>query len=294
MKSLCIFLLMAVSLSSFAGGTAGNGGVSVVCRDTKGNITSAELLDIYEGREVHALKIPNEDVGMDTRIQFVQLKLVRNSQFLTKFQDELALAQANTVFISKGNELEPTNDAFPVIRRKGCKFEQLANYTNDGNLLISQEIYDELDNNNKAALYIHEAVYSIRRKVGDTNSQKSRRLVAHLMASNGDRAIIDSLISQVKPTPTIPMLKPGFYAWSLNHAHAGPGTFAKVEVDGNDYIVTEYEGTRIESIHRYVLTTEKNTYTNHYRNIYVDDSLRSFYWTNKANGQYIGSFVKIK
>jgi hypothetical protein len=200
MTHLMIFAMLVLSfLSAHAGNEAGNGGVSIVCRDQSGEIISAEILDIYEGREVYGRTYSYENLSFQTKIQLAQLKLTSYPGFLKRLQDKLTSAQANTVFIPYGSELEATNDALPLIKKKGCKFEQLANYTRNGELLISQEIYSKLDNTNKAALYVHEAAYTLRRNSGDTDSQKSRRLVAHLMAENGDQKIIASIIGQSVP-----------------------------------------------------------------------------------------------
>lgn len=182
----------AFGANSWAG-DVGNGGVSVVCRDRNGAITSAEILDIYEGRERFQKTYVSSGLDIDTQIQLAQLKLVRHTSYLTKLQDEISKVKANMVFIRVGNEVLPTNDAFPVIIKKGCKFEQLANYTADNEALVSQEIYDQLDNLNKAALYLHEAVYALRRSSGDKDSQKSRKMVAELLASNSNQGVIDQL-----------------------------------------------------------------------------------------------------
>lgn len=188
---ILLFLTLFSSLT-FAG-DKGNGGYSIVCRDTEGGpITSAELLDIYEGRVLYKRHYEVNQNSVNDLIEQAKAKVAEFGFFASKLQKEFLLIENNTIFIPAGNELEPTEDAFPPIKKKGCKFEQLANYTNSGELLISSEIYDELDNVNKAALIIHEAIYSIRRKaLGETTSQNTRRLVAHLMATNGDSAVIE-------------------------------------------------------------------------------------------------------
>jgi hypothetical protein len=200
LNKIVIALSMLISFTSWAGGDVGNGGVSVICRDSLGKITSAELLDIFEGREIYGRKYLNDNISVDTKLEISQLKISRHPTYLTKFQDELAKVQANLVFIGEGIELNPTNDALPTISKNGCNYEQVANYTYEGEVLVSREIYNAFDVNNKAALFIHEAVYALRRKEGDKNSQKSRRLTAHLVANNGDQKIIDQLVSETTPS----------------------------------------------------------------------------------------------
>lgn len=187
-------ILLSLILTSHAfAGDKGNGGYSIVCRDAQsGRVTSAELLDVYEGRVLYKRNFEVAQNSIADLVSAAQAKVADFGYFASKLQKEINLIEKNTIFIPEGNELEPTDDAFPPIKKKGCKFEQLANYTNAGELLISTEIYDELDNVNKAALIIHEAIYAIRRKsLGETTSQNTRRLVAHLLSTNGDPAVIE-------------------------------------------------------------------------------------------------------
>ncbi len=189
---LVLLGLFVLSFNSFAG-ERGNGGVSVVCRDINKKIISAEVLDIYEGTIRFGRKYDNT-FEVESRIDSAQKMLTTNSDFLIKFQNELAKVRANLTFVPKGNSLTPTNDAFPPIKKDGCDFEQLANYTSKNELLVSQEIYDELDTLNQAALLVHEAVYTIFRTQGDKDSQRSRKLTAQLLAVNADQRMINEMI----------------------------------------------------------------------------------------------------
>lgn len=195
--NLFVASLLALSFSAFASGEKGNGGYSVVCRDVNGAIKSAEVLDIYEGKILYKKSYPGPEFEVKTLLSIAQVKMKEHYSFSSKLEKEIELANANMVFIPEGHELQPTDDAFPVIKRKGCKFEQLAIYTEDGELLVSQEIYDQLDNVNKAALVLHEAIYSLRRKSrGDETSLATRRLTAQILATNGDQKIIDRLANE--------------------------------------------------------------------------------------------------
>ncbi|MCM2348752.1 MAG: DUF1566 domain-containing protein [Bacteriovoracaceae bacterium] len=193
--------MMTMCLTAMAG-DKGNGGYSLVCRNTQGLITSAELLDIYEGRIIHKLEYPKDELVVDALLSVAEHRSMGNMAFNDKLQKEINQIRLNTVFIPEGNELELTEDAFPVIKKKGCQYEQLANYTNDGLLIVSQEIYDHLDNLNKASLIIHEAIYSIRRKALDENSSvKSRQLTAHIMSINGNQTLVDRMINDSLQRP---------------------------------------------------------------------------------------------
>lgn len=193
-KNLLLASLLALSFSALASGEKGNGGYSVVCRDSEGTILSAEILDIYEGKVLYKRKYPDSSYSVDTLLTVAKHKMKEHTSFAAKLEKEIQLVNSNVIFIPEGNILVPTGDALPVIKRIGCQFEQLANYTDEGELLVSQEIYDHLDNVNKAALILHEAIYSLRRKSrGDETSQNTRRLTAQILATNGDQTIIDRL-----------------------------------------------------------------------------------------------------
>lgn len=187
-------ILMALTMTAFAG-DKGNGGYSLVCRNENGKINSAELLDIYEGKILHNLDYQNNDLEVDSLILVALNRTAENDSFYGKMARELEHIQKNTIFVPEGHELELTEDAFPIIKKKGCEFEQLANYTVDEKLVISEEIYNKLDNLNKAALYIHEAVFAIRRKaLNETSSFNSRKLTAHLISSNLEDLVLDRMI----------------------------------------------------------------------------------------------------
>lgn len=198
MKNIFLFAgLLALSLNSFASGEKGNGGYSVVCRDENNFIISAELLDIYEGKTLYKLEYPTDEFAVDTLLTVAKYKMKEHTAFSSKLEKELATVDESMIFIPLGNELESTDDASPVIKKKGCQFEQLANYTDEGELIVSQEIYEQLDNVNKAAFRLHEAIYSLRRKArGDETSQSTRRLTAHILAKNGNKKIIDRLTNE--------------------------------------------------------------------------------------------------
>ena len=197
-KNTILAVLVALSFSAIAG-DKGNGGYSVVCRNDDGTIASAELLDIYEGRLIHNLNYTNNSLTVAALLSAAQYKVLTEKSFSDKFIREIRSIHSNLVFIPEGNVLESTEDALPSIKKKDCQFEQLANYTDNGEIIVTQEIYDHLDNLNKAALVVHEAVYAIRRKaLGESTSVASRKLTAYLMADKlkyNEQVELDRLIT---------------------------------------------------------------------------------------------------
>lgn len=197
-----LFLFTHTNTNAAVLGDKGNGGYSVVCRNSEGLITHAEILDLYEGRLIHQLRYPTESFPIDGLIAVALRRVQGNQAFTDKLQKEIENINANTYFVPAGNDLELTEDAFPVLKRRGCNYEQLANYTNHGKLVISQEIYDHLDDLNRATLTIHEAIYAIRRKaLGEDSSINARLLTAHLMSSQPDHEMIDRLVNESLQRP---------------------------------------------------------------------------------------------
>lgn len=192
------YLLSLVLFSSLSfAGDKGNGGISLVCRNDKNEITTAELLDIYEGK-VLAGKTYKNNGNIIEKLNFATRKIAHLPEFSKLLQEKIELVISNMFFVPHGNELLPTDDAFPVAKKKGCKFEQLANFTANNDLYISIEIYEKLDTLNIVALILHEAVYATRRIAGDQNSQISRKIVAELMAEDTNLDLVERLIPKLK------------------------------------------------------------------------------------------------
>jgi hypothetical protein len=202
MKALVIAGLIALTMTAYAG-EKGNGGVSVVCRSEQGEILSAELLDIFEGRNISRRLYPSNEKSVDTIILNARNRISSYPSLLAKIDKELDLVNQNWVLISEGIELMSTDDAYPRITKKGCKFEQVANYLDTGEVLVAQDIYDHFNNVSKAALVLHEAIYAYRRKaLMEESSVNTRRFVAHIMAENADENMIDRLVADSIFRPT--------------------------------------------------------------------------------------------
>lgn len=205
MKTFFYFFVIFTPFLLFAG-EKGNGGYAVVCRDQNESILSAELLDIYEGRIIYKKTF---SYGEHSREEIVNsgISKLTDPLFINFLKKEISLIERNSIFIPVGNELEATEDAFPAIKKSGCRFEQLANYQKSGEILISEEIYNHLNELNKAALTLHEAIYSIRRKsVGDKTSESARKMTSQLLAMNTDFEMIGKWISDTfyRPNNTTP------------------------------------------------------------------------------------------
>lgn len=199
MKLLILLVFLIPSAFAWRGGgkDGGNGGIVIVCRDrVTGTITQAQLLDLYEG---NLLFTRNYETSLDHQslIDRALERLSRYPQLKKLLLNELALVTKDIVMIPKGNVLVLTEDAFPSVKPAECDFEQVAHYTSDGMLLISFEIFEKLNEVSRAALYLHEALYSLNRKMGETSSQRTRRVIAQLVADTVDFVVLDRYVEQV-------------------------------------------------------------------------------------------------
>ncbi len=184
MKEILLCLTWLFALNSFAG-ERGNGGVSVVCRNQDDSIKSAQILDLYEGEVLHG-KIYDEARSYENRIKMIESLLVNYPVLYLRIVKAMEKLDQSFQFIPEGNELLLTDDALPTIIRRGCKFEQLANFINQDNILVSSDIYNNLTkpNLNKFALVTHEAIYLLLRKFGAKDSRVARQLTSMILAEN--------------------------------------------------------------------------------------------------------------
>jgi len=201
---LCFTTLAAIVVPAlcFAGPGSTGGGTSIVCRDASQNIVSAELLDLYEARILSGLSIPADDRQHDLQLEDAIVRAsnvsprVRNSNhsgILRDLQNGVRAIKAKTKFLS-GVTLKPTDDAEEVAAPRGCNVEQTATYTDQGSVLIDADIWAVMDETNKAALYLHESLYAILRKLnGDRTSVHTRRTVGLVFSGHNFMNFVSQL-----------------------------------------------------------------------------------------------------
>ncbi|MBL7688429.1 MAG: hypothetical protein JNJ49_10365 [Bdellovibrionaceae bacterium] len=191
------------------GGVSDGGGSAVVCRTADGSVRSAELLDLFEGRIINghsigvdvarpymdiarevAAKIDKGGVGRDlTGVSRITDSSGAVTQRMYLFGGEttfgsmkwsLESAEKMVRMLPEGVALKPVSDYTSPIIPKDCAVEQLALYQDAPNrLLIVGDIWSKLDEVNRAALMIHEALYRLLRfSDKETDSNRTRLTVA--------------------------------------------------------------------------------------------------------------------
>lgn len=191
------------------GGVSDGGGSAVVCRAADGSVQSAELLDLFEGRIINghsigvdrarpymeiarevAVKIDKGGVGRDltgvSRITdssgatTTRMSLWGGDISLDSMKWGLEAAAKMVRMLPEGVALKPVSDYTSPIVPKNCAVEQLALFQDAPNrLLIVIDIWNKLDDLNKAALMIHETLYrNLRFSDKEADSNRTRLTVA--------------------------------------------------------------------------------------------------------------------
>lgn len=195
-KFLCFGLFFASHLwampfeSSLDGDERGNGGDAVVCYGTQEEIHSVELLDYWEadvywkmGRET-----PDPTQPFMTKV----FALIDKLKDLDPPKHQRYSAWAHS-FMSETNlmpevELKDIPDSLIWVFPKGCRIEQIAIqkrplYQEDPRYIISQDLWELMDENNRAGLILHEIIYRDAIERGQTNSQHTRYFNAKISST---------------------------------------------------------------------------------------------------------------
>jgi hypothetical protein len=201
----------------------GGGGKGIVCYNEDNSIQSVELLDLFEGRVKqnysfsHLDSLPKEQIISES-LKTLQMKRLINHSYQAKdgwsvgrkdkdqeleaiqyFISDFNVALANdeghgtTNYLNfqflKGQKLNPTEDSFEIFYPKTCQVEQIAVYKDQKGsgsfrLYINYDLFKLMDEKNKAALILHEAIYSVLRgRSYDTNSIRTRLLISKIFAN---------------------------------------------------------------------------------------------------------------
>lgn len=216
------FLSLALTNSSYAAVGTGDigGGAGVVCRDSNKNVVFAEMLEIAEGK-IRKLKIPSRPESVELQVQAAGARLESFAiGYFDYYQNTvLDIAKSLQTKLEKNDGVEFLEDdlvihtppdlgrrrAIPL--KNGCTIEAVGYYEAGGikvggKLKISKLLYEKLDNTNKAAFWIHEALYSlVRRRLGtrislETGTEHIRDLVAAMFASNTE---LEQLVEAFRP-----------------------------------------------------------------------------------------------
>lgn len=200
-----ILLSFVLVFNVFSKTEVGNGGGVWTCRNDDDSIRWIQLVDFFEGEVEFGLKIYDQYAGM-SKSEIINSILEFSGEIDPNFEGVLSryLSIVEESLEFKNSELEVIDDSLYRIRpsRMTCvsgnvNYEQLANYTTDGRILIS-DLYDSdlLSETDKAGLLIHEAIYLfLRESRGETNSVNTRKVLAYLFSDESAQNVMDVLVN---------------------------------------------------------------------------------------------------
>lgn len=187
------FLLLTFFASNFAfaGHEFGNGGGVVVCRrPILKTIKSVEVLDLYEARTQRKLTSNFGDTQKPWReqVEFILNRIRPHTEFryqlysgwLSAFEDE-------ALFLKKTN-FTTVPDSYFVALPKDCAYEQAVVqreplFTGDPRYFVNQDLWDHMNETQRAALVLHELVYREAIGYGHNNSVRTRYIVGYFTSN---------------------------------------------------------------------------------------------------------------
>lgn len=216
--SLACSLLLGSPASAAGVGSTG-GGKAIVCRDHRNRIKSVEVLDLWEARELHGLKIPSSKEPVEKQID-TAVELLKNVTYYPIVESSGPDGQSKTwrgpealahdlrgitalfteiasgVVRLHGKKLKLTDDSLEEAYPNGCQPEQVVIFHDQRgglpNVLVNQDLVDRMDAQNRAALYVHEALYHVLRRLdGEENSLRVRRAVGLAFSGHAFKKIQD-------------------------------------------------------------------------------------------------------
>jgi hypothetical protein len=175
---LCASLLAS---EAWAGKEAGNGGNVVTCRKADHSLTSIEMLDYYEARVFRGISVSMGDASFDykQKIDLVLDRLAKSDPGRAERYRGWAKSFMSEAALIPGITLTPIPDSDQVGLPRGCAMEQIAiqkepQFPQDSRYTISKDLWDNLDEQGKAGLILHEIIYREALGFGHQTSVASR------------------------------------------------------------------------------------------------------------------------
>lgn len=175
MKSILLIGSLLLSSLTFAG-EKGNGGGVHLCP----SLGTVEMYDLYEGYARYDVARTQKVLSVDEYLAQALEKLRGVSPRFEKLvRNKIQYLKSGHIIFRKGIRLTLSDDANILMTDEGCSYEQMANWDNlSEGIIVKKEYFDRLQDLDKAALYLHEAIYKVARDLFDVkNSDLTRKLV---------------------------------------------------------------------------------------------------------------------
>lgn len=195
------FALLTAATTYAMANIKGNGGDVVACRDQTGALTSVELLDFYEARTLRGIQrdLGPAELKVEEKIDLALKRLARLSPQRAATYRASALgflkckpmAGAESMCLT-GQTLSDVPDSNHVAVPNGCTIEQIViqrdpEFAEDARYLVNMDLWNLLDNDNKAGLALHEAIYREIRTLGFAGSTAARYFNSYITSHGLDQ-----------------------------------------------------------------------------------------------------------
>jgi hypothetical protein len=190
---LAFFLLLLMNSIANAGGEVGNGGEVVACRDSKGALKSAELLDSFEGRVLHEMSVDlgASPLSVDQKLQIYFQRIgAKNPTRADLYRKWAGTFFSGVTWVTES--LPATPDVDPIIFPAGCGIEQIAiqknnrgdsSYDSGPIVRINKPLWQALSADQQTVLIMHEIIYH-EALSDETKSAEPIRYLNQLYFSN--------------------------------------------------------------------------------------------------------------
>lgn len=188
--------------SVFAGTKDGGGGPSIICNGPDGKVKTAQLLDLYEGQIRYGLTIPKTAEPASQQLTTAFNRLTGYNWFIASDVEEaLTKAESDVSFLPAGVIMAPgvdLGDSYAAVIPNGCQLAYVGYYEAGGTLRISKDIWDLLGQTDRAALFMHEALYMVGRNIGQQSSSLvAREMNGYLFSISQTLSAMDSAAVQI-------------------------------------------------------------------------------------------------
>ncbi len=187
---LRMIMICLLSLSLHAGDEIGNGGDVVVCKNQTGEISSARLLDYYEGENRgFSLDLGEKELPVLEKVQLALNRLEQRDAVLAYLLKESSKNFMQQTLFKKKIILRNISDSEEVYVEQNCEVSQIAInqkvvMPGDKKYIISEDLWNLLDNDNKAGVILHEILYDRFSAIGHSNSRSARYLNSKISSAS--------------------------------------------------------------------------------------------------------------
>jgi hypothetical protein len=148
-----------------SGGQDGNGGNMLLCLNPNGTLKSKELLDYYESRVIRGITPSLGDPSLHylEKIEMVLKRIQHLSpRRFRSYLEEARSFESQSVFLPATDLTTLPDSQHPVVP-KNCTVVQTVIqrtpvFPEDKRYIVNKDIWDILDNDDKAGLVLHEAI----------------------------------------------------------------------------------------------------------------------------------------